>query len=112
MVITHSHTSHDDESRFVGSTMGALFFQPGTRWQDAPEPMWQPERTAWFDIVLPFLPEGRTMTLVQVQSRVGEPPVFAAEDVAARLRAFHDWLDSIPPVPHIPLEALDRDNLY
>jgi len=112
MVITHTGAAGSEENLFSSRAIGALFRQADTRWQDFPEPMWQREGTAWFTVVLPFLSEGRTRTLAQVQSRVGEQPVFAAQDVVARLRAFHDWLDSLPPVPHIPLEALDRGNLY
>ena len=32
--------------------------------------------------------------------------------VAMKLRALRDWLDSLPEVPSIPLDALDRGNLY
>jgi hypothetical protein len=32
--------------------------------------------------------------------------------VAMKLRALRDWLDSLPDVPSIPLDALDRVNLY
>jgi hypothetical protein len=112
MVITYSRTAGDDEPLSNCSAIGERFGLPDTWWQDLLEPMWQQARPAWFDIELPFLAERRTTTLVQVQTRVGEQPVLTTQDAAAKLRAFHDWLDSLPPVPHIPFEALDRDNLY
>lgn len=112
MVITPYRTAGDNKELFFGNVLSSLFSKTDTSWQNSFEPTWWREGSAPFAGVLSFFIEESAATLIQVQSKVGEQPAFAVQDVAARLRAFHGWLDSLPPVPHISLEALDRDDLY
>jgi len=105
---------HRDKVNWFASGAGVVsLIQSGTLWQDAPEPIWKPrENAAWFDVVLPFMGQRSTTAWVEVYPPMSAPKVAAEGDTAAKLRAFHDWLDSLPAVPRIPLEALDRENLY
>lgn len=97
----------------IDRMMDTQILQPAHRWQDMPAPLWRlAAHTAWFDVILPFLPERNTITWVQIQSQLGKSRTLAEENVTDKLNAFHDWLNSLPSVPPIPLEALDRGNLY
>ncbi|AWP22141.1 hypothetical protein C4901_01230 [Acidiferrobacter sp. SPIII_3] len=55
-----------------------------------------------------------TLVIIELDLYLGDarqhPPV--DRDAENRLRTFRDWLASIPPVPHIPLDKLSRDELY
>ena len=53
-----------------------------------------------------------TGTWVIVTPMFDRPRSDRNDVVATKLRALHNWLDSLPEVPSIPLDALDRDNLY
>jgi len=80
---------------------------------DAQEPKWQPkEDRSLLYVVLSSFRKGSSTTWVEAHSQMDEPGMTRRSDAAAKLRAFHDWLDSVPPVPHIPLEEIDREHLY
>jgi hypothetical protein len=64
-------------------------------------------------VLLPFPKGGEaaaTATLSVGIDRGKEEKVLAGP--SERVRALRAWIDSLPPVPHVPQTALDRDNLY
>jgi len=83
------------------------------RMPEQAEPVWG--ETAGADrlgIILPFNPMGGAATIAQPKVRIGELKQTMATDPAERVRALRAWIDSLPTVPHVPLEALDRGELY
>ena len=44
--------------------------------------------------------------------RTDTPEQTTTTDSIERVHALRAWIDSLPTVPHIPLEALDRGELY
>lgn len=64
-----------------------------------------------FKIVRPFADQ-QTGTWTNVIIMLDRPRVNRDDIVATKLRSLHAWLDSLPEVPSIPLEALDRGHLY
>ena len=93
--------------RVLGS-MTSAYLAPAS----AP-PIWdQASATAWLVISLPLDRSGGSAAVSQVRVGIDRPATDRAADPAARVRALRDWIASLPPVPHIPLAALDRDELY
>jgi hypothetical protein len=75
-------------------------------------PAWnQAGATAWLVITFPFDKSGAA-AVSQVRVDVGQPTIGLAPDPAVRVQALRAWIASLPPVPHIPLAALDRDQIY
>lgn len=81
--------------------------------QDQAEPVWgEPGGPGWLGIVLPFDKIGGAATIAQLWVRIDRPEHLITTDPAERVRALRAWIDSLPTVPHVPLEALDRGELY
>jgi hypothetical protein len=111
--MTHPNIRRDETSGLSEAIVGAMLMQTKSRWQDEPEPIWADAKYSdWFDIILPLAGRRSATASVEMRAPVNASKVAPESSTTARLRAFHDWLDSLPPVPHIPLEALDREHLY
>ena len=63
-------------------------------------------------VVLPFPRAGDAAITSVVSVSIDRPAEAAPEGAAERVRALRAWIDSLPPVPPVPLEALDRSALY
>jgi len=66
----------------------------------------------WPGISLPFDRIDRYVTIAQLKVHIDTPEQTMATDSAERVRALRAWIDSLPTVPHVPLETLDRGELY
>jgi hypothetical protein len=94
-----------------GGTSQAILFGAGRPEAESGQHLPAPRDTPVTVIALPFSREGDAALTLALRVEV-EAPTTAAGDPAARVLALRAWLDSLPPVPPIPLEALDRGNLY
>ncbi len=55
---------------------------------------------------------GDAATTSVVAGCIDRPVGAVPEGAAERVRAFRAWIDSLPPVPPVSLDALDRSALY
>jgi hypothetical protein len=113
MITTDSYSNRPAGKQLIDDTTRVLPIYAESRWLDVPEPIWKPATEAvWFEVVLPFLHRRSRTIWAKVYLWEEVSGVGAKDVIATRLRAFYDWLDSLPPAPPIPLEALNGENLY
>ncbi len=113
MVTTYPYGNREVAYWDAGTVTGVTPRQYGNRWPNSIEPSWTPAASlSWFDVILPFLRQRSTATWVEAHSQMDDSRTTIAADTGTKLHEFHDWLDSLPPVPHVPLEALSREHLY
>ena len=74
-----------------------------------PTPEWNLVTNDWFKIIFPLASRQSFTQWNEIQTF---EEAIVTKETLVWLRKFDEWLDSLPRVPYIPLEALRREYLY